>query len=84
MYPVTNSPGYGNHVVDGLNATRGIYLKENMELIVKLASNNTSEIGMLPSSSKDVLIKFAYQYIHILNIKEILNGIKGSKNIQNR
>ena len=30
-----------------------------MEFIGKLASNDTSNIGMLPSDSKDVSIKFA-------------------------
>ena len=49
-----------------------------MEVIGKLASNNISNIGILPSASKYVLIKFAYQCIHIINNKEILNGLKGS------
>ena len=31
-----NSPGYGNNVVDVLNATDKYYLKEQMELIGKL------------------------------------------------
>ena len=38
-----------------------------MELIGKLESNSTSNIGMLPSASKDISIKFSDQYIHILN-----------------
>ena len=56
-----NAPCHGNNVVDGLNATDKNYLKGRMELIGKLASNNTTNIGMLPSASKDVSIKFADQ-----------------------
>ena len=33
---------------------------------------------MLFSASKDVSVKFAYQYLHILNNKDRLNGLKGS------
>ena len=47
-----NAPGHGNNVVDGINATDTRYLKQKMELIGKLASNNTTNIGMLPSASK--------------------------------
>ena len=48
----------------------------------KLTSNNTTNIGMLPCASKYVSIKFSYQCLHILNNKEILNGLKGSTKIQ--
>ena len=64
-----NEPGHRNNVVDGLNAIEKRYLKEKMELIGKLASNETSKIGMLPSDSKDVSIKFTDQRIHIINNK---------------
>ena len=64
-----NAPGHGNNVVDGLNATNTGYLKGKMELIVKLVSKNTTDIGILPSALKYVSIKFAYQCIHILNNK---------------
>ena len=37
---------------------------------------------MLPSASKDVSNTFADQCLHILNNKEKLNGIKGSKKMQ--
>ena len=47
-------------------------------MIVRLASNDTSNIGMLASASKDVSIKFPDQYRHIINSKERLNGLKGS------
>ena len=50
-----------------------------MELIGKLERNNTSKIGMLPSTSKDVSIIFADKCIHIINNKEILNGLNGRK-----
>ena len=55
-----------------------------MELIGKLASNDTSKIGMITSASKDVSIKFADQCIHILNNKEILNGLKGITKMEKR
>ena len=55
-----------------------------MELISKLESYDTSKIGMLPSASKDVSIKFVDQCRHILNNKERLNGIKGITNMQKR
>ena len=45
------------------------YLKVKVELIGKLESDDTSNIGILPSSSKDAPIKFADQCIHILNNK---------------
>ena len=39
---------------------------------------------MITSDSKDVSIKFTDQFIHILNYKSILNGLKGITKIQNR
>ena len=73
-----NAPGHENNVFDGLNATYKRYLKEEMEIIGKLACNDTSNIGMLTSASKYVSVKISYQCIHIINNKEILNGLKGS------
>ena len=64
-----NSPGNGNNVVDGLNATEKRYLKVKMELIGKLRSKYTSNIGMLPSALKEVSIEFADKCLHILNNK---------------
>ena len=69
MYRSINEPGHGKNVVDGLNSTYKLYLKGEMELIVELAINDTSKIGMLPSASKDISIKFSDQCIHILNNK---------------
>ena len=40
-----------------------------MKIIGKLASNDTSNIGMLSSSSRNVSIKFSDQCIQILNNK---------------
>ena len=48
------------------------------ELMGKLASSSTTNIGMLPS------INFANQCIHILNNKERLNGLKGRTKMQKR
>ena len=55
-----------------------------MELIGELASNGTSSIGMIPSASKYVSIKFAEQYLHILNNKYRFNLLKCSTKMQNR
>ena len=59
-----NAPGHGNNFVDGLNVTGKRYLKEQMELIGKLASNDTSKIGILPSASKYVSINVSDQCTH--------------------
>ena len=72
-----NAQGHGKNVFDGLNTTEKRYLKGKKELIGKLASNYTKNIGMIPSASKDVSIKFVDQYINIPNNKEIFNGLKG-------
>ena len=76
------SPGHGNNFVDGLNATDKHYLNEQMEIIGKLASNNTSNIGIIPSAPKDVSVKFVDQWIHILYNKDRLNELKCSTKIQ--
>ena len=53
-----------------------------MELIGKLVSNDTSRIGMITSGSKDVFVEFSDQYIHIINHKERVNGLKGITKMQ--
>ena len=53
-----------------------------MELMSKLASNDTLKIGMLPSASKAVSVKFADQYIHIINNIDRLNRLKVSTKIK--
>ena len=53
-----------------------------MELIGKLASNDISKIGILPIASKYVSVKLSDQCIHIINNKERLNGLKGSKKLK--
>ena len=80
----TNAPYHGNNVVDGPNETNKHYLKKKMKLIGKLGSNNTTNIGMIPTASYEVSIKLSYQCIHILNNKERLNGLKGIKNTKER
>ena len=45
-----------------------------MELIGKLGSNNITKIGILPSASKEVSIKFADQCLHIINNKERMDS----------
>ena len=56
-----NAPGHKNNVVFELNATGKYFLKGKMELIGKVASNNTSKIGMVSSGSKDLLKKYLNQ-----------------------
>ena len=82
MDSTINVPVHGNNVVDGLNATENRFLKGKMELMGKLASNNTKNIGMLPSASKYVFINFLDPYLHMINNKERLNGLKGSTKMQ--
>ena len=79
-----NAPDHGNNVVYGINATDKRYLKEKMELIDKLASNYTSEIGMISSDPEYVSIKFEDQCIHTLNNKDRLNEFKIITEIQSR
>ena len=55
-----------------------------METIGKLKSNNTSKIGMLPSASKYFSIKVLDKSLHIINNKDMLNGLKGSTKMQKR
>ena len=78
-----DEPGQRNNVVGGINAKDKHYLKEQMELIGKSESNDTPNIGMLPSSSKEVPIKFSDRCINILNNKERLDVLKGSTKMQN-
>ena len=65
-----NSPGHENNLVYGLNATYKQYLKGKMELMGKVASNDTTNIGILPSTSKYVSINFSDQCLHILSKKK--------------
>ena len=60
-----NATGHGNNVVDRLNVTDTRYWKGEMELIGKLETNDTSNIGITPSVSEDVSIKISDQCIHI-------------------
>ena len=55
-----------------------------MELLGKSASNDTSNIGMLPSASKLFYINFEEKCINILTNNEWLNLLKVITNIQNR
>ena len=84
MYCAINARVHWKNSVFGINATEKHFLKGKMELTGKLASNDTTNIGMLPSTSTYVSIKFGDQYLHILNNKEIFNGIKVSTRMKNR
>ena len=48
----------------------------------KLSSNNIANIGMHTSASKYFSVNFTDQYLNILNNKERLNGLKGSKKMK--
>ena len=65
-----NARSHGNNIVDGLNAPDKRYLKEQIELLGRLASNDTSKIGMLTISSKYVSIKISEQFIQIIKNKD--------------
>ena len=69
--------------VYGINETGKLHLKGKMELIGKLASNYTSKIVTIPSTSKDVSVNFAEQCLNILTNIDCLNGLKGSTKIKN-
>ena len=64
-----NAPGHRKNSVYGLNATEKRYLKGKMEIMVKLASNDTTNIGIRPSASKYVSINFSDQCLHSQNNK---------------
>ena len=51
-------PVHGIFFVDELNVTDKLYLKGKVELIGILASNNTTNIVIIPGDSKDVSIKY--------------------------
>ena len=53
-----NEPDHGNNVVERLNPTDKHYLKEQMEHIGKLASNDTPKMEMIPSVLKYFPVKF--------------------------
>ena len=63
----SNEPGHGKNVVDRLNETDKRYLKEEIEFIAELSSNDTSKIGIMPSASKYVSLKILDKCINILN-----------------
>ena len=77
-----NAPGHGNNVLDRINALGKNNLKEQIELLGELASNNTSKIGMIPSSSNYVSNKLRVKCIHIIKNSDRLNGLKGSTKIK--
>ena len=53
-----------------------------MELLGKLSSNNTSNIGMIPSASKDICIKISEKCLIFFNNKDRLNGLKGGTKLK--
>ena len=59
-----NSPGHEKNAVDILNATEKHYLKEKMELIGKLASNETLRIKMPPALKIRLHYIFRSMYAH--------------------
>ena len=84
IYRAMNAQGHGNNVVNEINATDKLYLSKQVELVGKLAKNNTSNIGRLLSASKDVSVKFTDHCINILNNEEILNRLRDSTKIENK
>ena len=79
-----NSPVNGKNVINGLNDTEKLHLKEQMGPLGKLGSNVTSNIGIIPSVSKDVSVNFSEECSHVLTNNYRLNRLKGNTKIQNR
>ena len=52
MYCTINIPVHVNNVVNGINATDKRHLKLEMEIVGKLASNDTSKIKILSQCIK--------------------------------
>ena len=77
-----NALCHGNNVLDRFNATDKSNLKGETELMGKLASKDTTNIGILPSASKYVSINFADKCLHTITNKKRLNGLKGITKIQ--
>ena len=55
-----------------------------MDLLGKLEINYTSNIGILPSSSKDISVKIPEKCLHILTNNDHLNGLKSSTKMQEK
>ena len=49
-----NAPGHGNNVVNGINGTGKLYLKDQRKRLGKSASNDTSKIVILPIASNNI------------------------------
>ena len=79
-----NSLGHENNIVDWINDTDKLYLKIQMELLGKLASNDTSNIGMFLIASNDLSIKYTEQCFSILTKNDQLNELKSSTKIKDR
>ena len=71
-----NVPGHGNNVVDVLNGIDKRYSKGKMELIGKLWSKDITSIGILPSASKYVSVKFQINVYTLSIIKKYLMDSK--------
>ena len=84
IYCTINAPDHRNDVFDVLNDNDRQYLREQMELLGKSASNDTSKIGMLPNASNKISINFEEQCFNILTNNDRLNVLKGITKIQNR
>ena len=61
----TNAPGHRNISFYGLKDTDKQYLREQMELLGKSASNDTSNTGMLPSALKHFPVNFEEQCLKL-------------------
>ena len=76
MDNVINKHGHRKNFLSGFNTTKKRSFKEQKEALGKIAINSISNIGIIPSASKDASIKFVEQFLHIVNNKERLNGLK--------
>ena len=60
------------------------YLNEQMEILGKSASNDTPNIGMITSASRDVSINLSEQCLQIITNNDRFIGLKGSTKMKNR
>ena len=78
-----HAPDPVKNIVDSLNGTDKRYLKEQMELIRKLASKNTSKVRIITIESKYISIHFSEQCLNIITKNDRLNGLKGGTKMKN-
>ena len=68
--------------IGGLNTTNKFYSNEQVQILGKLTSNNTWNIGILTCASKDIFTNVLEQFLQILTNNDRLKGLKGSTKLE--